>query len=105
MDVSIPAVMPDIQMASGRLLKTVERATLARSRPPRYTAASGVMLKNSLTFCPSTARWWRMISPQLGAHKPKSLAYAPVKISRTKLALVATARSMQAVGSQMTLTP
>jgi len=37
--------------------------------------------------------------------RPKSLAYTPVKISRTKRAPVATARSMLAMGSQSTFTP
>jgi len=43
--------------------------------------------------------------PVLVFHNPKSLAYTPLKISRTNRAPVATARSMVAMGSQSTLTP
>lgn len=39
------------------------------------------------------------------SHSPKSLAYTPVKISRTNDAPVATARSMDARPSHNTFTP
>ncbi len=51
------------------------------------------------------ACWWRTTSPQLVFHRPKSLAYTPVKISRTNRAPTATARSSEAFGSQSTFTP
>ena len=42
--VSLPAVSPDTQMASGRLLNSVERAISSMGRSARYLAAYGPML-------------------------------------------------------------
>ena len=63
------------------------------------------MLKSRRTFSAPTACWCRTTAPQFVFHIPKSLAYTPVKISRTNLAPVADARSKEATGSQSTLTP
>ena len=96
---------PETHSASGRQLNTVVLAMEAVVRLPRYWAASGTMLNSSFTFSAPTACWWRIVSPQFVFHRPKSLAYTPVKISRTNLAPVAIARSMEATGSQRQLTP
>lgn len=45
LSVFAPAVNPETHSASGLLLKTVDFAIEQISRPPRYTAASGTILK------------------------------------------------------------
>ncbi|MNW61396.1 hypothetical protein D3C74_394500 [compost metagenome] len=105
LSVSAPAVNPETHSASGLLLNTVDLAMSTMSRSAKYFEASGTILKSILrSFAPSSVLCL-IVSPILVFQRPKSLAYTPVMISRINFAPVATAKSMDAIGSHNTLTP
>ncbi len=79
MDVSIRRSCRILQMASGPVVEDGRAGNAGQVATAQYTAASGVMLKNSFDILPVNRPLVADDLAAIGRHKPKSLAYAPVK--------------------------